>query len=126
MNPDEEIAKKVEIYEGLAKENPNIDIGLLAMNALITQKQNTVSPKAKRWSYLISISLPPVGLLIALKYYSFSDERDAKNVANTCVILTVVSLLMFWFGAKLLFSSAGTTPAQIEQIKPSDIQQILQ
>ena len=38
MNPDEEIAKKVEIYEGLAKENPNIDIGLLAMNALITQK----------------------------------------------------------------------------------------
>lgn len=126
MTPDEEIAKKVEVYQGLAIEDPNIDVGLLAINALQTQSQNTVSTKAKRWCYLISISLPPVGLLIALKYYSFSDEKDAKQVAWVCILLTVVSLILFWFGAKLLFSTAGTTPAQIEQIKPSDIQQILQ
>ena len=54
MNSDEELAKKIADYQAAAKNNPNVDVGMLMLNALQTQKQNMVSTKAKRWAYLIS------------------------------------------------------------------------
>lgn len=122
---DERLAQQVDEYAKIAKENPNVDMGLLMMNALQTQKANSVSGKAKRWAYLTSISAPPLGLFFALKYY-FSDEDDAKEVAMICVILTVVALLMFWLFGKILFAGSGVSPQQIEQIKPADIYQLTQ
>ena len=126
MDPDDQLAKKVNIYQELGKADPKIDVGMLMINALQNQRQNMVSAKAKRWLYLISISVPPVGLLFWLYYYFSSDKEDAKSVAWICFILTIVCLLAFWIMWVMLFSAAGTTPQQIEQIKPSDIQQILQ
>lgn len=125
MDGDQNLEKKVELYKDLAKTNPNVDVGMLMMNALNNAKQTTVSTKAKRWAYTIALGVPPFGLLVALKYY-FGEEDDAKTVAWTCIILTVVSLLVFWLGSKLLLSGSGTSLQQIQQIKPSDIQQITQ
>lgn len=124
MDADEQLAKQVQEYQSLAQENPNINVGMLMMNALSSQKQNLVSIKSKRWAYTISLGAPPFGFLFALKYYAFSDEDDAKQVAWTCIILTVVSVLMFWLASKLLLSGSGTSLQQIQQIKPSDIQQL--
>ena len=125
MDTDKQLEKKIAEYRALGKENPNVDVNMLMMNALQNQKQNTVSSKAKRWAYLISIGIPPVGLLFAVKYY-MGDEDDAKQVAWTCVILTVVSILALWFGTKLLLSGSGTSLEKIQQIKPTDIQQLYQ
>ncbi len=125
MNPDEELTKKIETYQTLGKENPNVDVSMLMLNALANEKQNTVSGKAKKWAYLISIGAPPFGLLVALYYYT-KDEDDAKQVAWTCIWLTAAACLLFYFSYKMFFSSTNVTPQQIEQIKPSDIQQILQ
>ena len=122
MRTDDELAKKVEEYTKVAKQNPNIDIGMLMINALATEKQNTVASKSKRWAYLISIGVPPFGFLFALKYF-WSDLDDAKEVAWTCVVLTIIATAVFWIGSKLMLSSSGTSIQQIEQIKPSDIQQ---
>ena len=122
MSTDDELAKKVEEYTKVAKQNPNIDIGMLMINALATEKQNTVASKSKRWAYLISIGVPPFGFLFALKYF-WSDLDDAKEVAWTCVVLTIIATAVFWIGSKLMLSSSGTSIQQIEQIKPSDIQQ---
>ncbi len=125
MSLDGELSKKVETYQNLAKENPNIDVGLLMMNALQTQKQNVVSAKFKRWAYLISISVPPFGILFALKLF-WGDEDDARQTAWICVILTAVSLLFYWMFGKVLLSGTGTSFQQIQQIKPSDIRQLTQ
>jgi hypothetical protein len=122
MGADDELAKKVEEYTKVAKQHPNVDIGMLMMNALATEKQNTVPSKSKRWAYLVSIGVPPFGFIFALKYF-WSDLDDAKEVAWTCVVLTVIATAAFWIGGKLMLSSSGTSIQQIEQIKPSDIQQ---
>ena len=122
---EEKLEKQVEDYSKIAKENPNVDIGLLMASALQNQKSNAVTPKAKRWAYLVSVGLPPFGLLFALRYY-FAEQDDAKQVAWVCVILTVVSVFIFWLSAKLFFSGSGASLEQIQQIKPSDIQQLYQ
>jgi Na+-driven multidrug efflux pump len=93
------------------------------MNALATQKQNQVSAKTKKWTYLISIGVPPFGLLFALKYF-YSDEEDAKTVAWSCVILTAVSILLFWLLGAAVFSGSGTSVQQLQQIKPTDVYQL--
>jgi hypothetical protein len=122
MDKDKQLSSQIEQYQQVAKENPNVDIGLLMMNALQNQKENSVSPKAKRWAYLISIGVPPFGFFWALKYF-WSDQDDAKDVAWTCIVLTIISVIMFWVGGSLLLSGSGTSLQQIQQIKPSDIQQ---
>ena len=125
MDPDKRLESQINEYQALGKENPNVDVGMLMMNALQNQKQNLVSPKAKKWAYLISVGVPPFGLLFALRYY-MGDEDDAKTVAWVCIILTIISVLMFWLGGKLLLSGSGTSMEQIQKIKPSDIMQLTQ
>ena len=79
----------------------------------------------QRGAYLISIGLPPLGLLFAV-YYFFDNRDDARQVAWTCVVLTAVALVVFYFTFKLFFSASGVNPEQLQQIKPSDIQQLYQ
>ena len=104
MDIDDKLAKKVDLYASVAKENPNVDIGALMLNALETQNRNLVSGKAKKWAYLVSIGAPPFGLLFAVKYF-FDDKDDADSVAWVCVILTAFSLLIYYVGYKLFFST---------------------
>jgi hypothetical protein len=125
MDKDSALAQKIDEYQKLYKDNKEIDIAALMANALSEHRDNRVSAKLRRWAYLISISAPPFGLMFALKFY-FDDEEDAKHVALVCLILTVISIVMFFLFSGLLFSSAGVTPAQIEQIKPADIMQLTQ
>ena len=125
MDKEQKLAEQINTYAQLAKENPNIDAAALMLNAVKTENRNLVSSNAKRWAYLISLGLPPFGLLFTLKYY-FSGEDDAKTVATTCAVLTVFSLLLFWLFSKMLFSSAGVDVNQIQQIKPQDIQKLYQ
>jgi len=123
MDPDQKLSQEVSEYAALAKENPNVDVSMLMMNALQNQKQNVVSPKAKRWAYTISLGVPPLGLFLALKYY-MGDEDDGKQVAWVCVILTVISVVLFWLGSKLLFSGSGTSIDSISKIKLNQIQEL--
>ena len=120
---EEDLSKKVEMYRDLAKENPNVNVGLLMSSALASEKSQ--EKKSYRWPYLISLGIPPLGLIYTVKYYLTGDDQD-KNAANICIILTVVSLLLVYAFGKILFSSSGTSLDQIQQIKPSDINQILQ
>jgi hypothetical protein len=123
MDSDKDLEKKINLYQDAAKNNPNVNVGMLMMNALQNENKNLVSSKTKKWAYLISLGVPPFGLLFALKYF-FSGESDAKEVAWMCVTLTAVGILLFIIGGKLLLSGSGTSLQQIQQIKPSDIQQL--
>lgn len=125
MDSEQKLQEQVNEYANLGKHNPNVDVSMLMLNALRNQNKNMVSSKAKRWAFGISLGLPPLGFLAALKYY-FSSEDDARQVANICVILTILSLAAVWLFAKMVFSGSGANLQQIEQIKPSDIQQLTQ
>ena len=125
MDQETKLAEQIKDYADVAKENPNVDMGLLLSSALQNQNQPVVSSKVRKWAYLVSVALPPFGLLFALKYF-FSDESDARQVAWTCVILTAVGIAGLWIGAKLIFSGSGTSVQQIQQIKPNDIIQLTQ
>lgn len=121
---DTKLERQVNEYAKLAEENPNIDAASLIINAL-NQKENVVSSKLKKWAYLISIGLPPFGLLFALKFYLFSEEDDAARVGNICIILTIISVAFIWITMKMIFSSSGTSMDQIQQITPQMIHDTL-
>lgn len=123
MNEDKKIEERFSEFQALGKEDKNVDVAKLMLYSL-NQKGNIVSSKKKRWAYIVSLSLPPIGLLLALKYY-FDDEDDARHVANMCVIITILSLLLAWISIKMLFSGTGTSLNQIQQINPKDLQDLV-
>lgn len=125
MDTDKNLEQTLGQYTEAAKENKNIDVAALMLNALQRQDTNRLTAKQKRWAYLVAIALPPLGLLYALKFY-FSDEVDAREAAITCVILTVISIFLMWLTFKVLLSGSGTSLEQIQQITPQDIQEFSQ
>lgn len=122
---DQDLEKKIQDYSQLAKENPNVDVSLLMMSALKNENEKLTTAKSRKWPYIISLSVPPLGLLYAAKFY-LSGDSDDRSAGNMCVILTVVSIVAFLIFGKVLISSSGTTPQQIEQITPQDIHNTLQ
>lgn len=125
MDREKKLEEQISEYHELAKEDKDVDVAALMMNALENQDQKMVPKKSKKWAYLVSVGFPPFGLLFALRYY-FGNEDDGKTVALICVILTVVSVAVFVILFQSLISGSGTSPDAIKQIKPSDIQQLLQ
>jgi hypothetical protein len=123
MDQDKKIEERFSEFQALGKEDKNVDVAKLMMYSL-DQNRNFFSTKKKYWSYIISLSLPPVGFLLALKYY-YDDEEDARHVANICIVLTLVALLMAWTFVKMLFSGSATNLNQIQQIDPKDLQDLM-
>jgi hypothetical protein len=123
MNQDKKIEERFSEFQALGKENKNIDVAKLMMYSL-DQRGNFFSTKKKYWSYIISLSLPPIGFLLALKYY-FDDEKDARHVAGICAILTLTALILAWFSIKMFLSGTGTDLNQIQQINPKDLQDLI-
>ena len=123
---EKQVEQQIGEYADLAKQNQNIDVASLMLSAMNQQNSNVVSGKAKKWAYLISIGVPPFGLLFALKYFTFSDEDDAKTVAIICTVLTILSIALFWFIGSAMLSGSGTSLDQIQQITPQEIHNTLQ
>lgn len=126
MDKEKGLEKKLEEFQAYARENKKVDLAALAISALESQTKNLVSGKQKKWAYLVSVGLPPLGLLFALKFYFYdSGKDDAKRVALICAILTGASLILFLLASQFLFFSAGIDINQIQQINPRDIQDLL-
>jgi|GEM_PF-1175186 len=121
-----QLEQQIETYKQLGKENPNIDVASLVMNAFQTSagEHNFLSKKEKRWGFLVSIGLPPIGLFFALRFY-LSGKSDGKNAAWICIALTVISIVAFVLLFQVTLSSSGTNLQQIEQINPSQVQQLI-
>jgi len=120
------VEEQFKDYLEMAKRDKNVEAAALMMNALKTQNESWVSVKAKKWAYLVSLCLPPFGLIFVVKYYLSSDKSDARRVANICLILTVVSLVLAWLTLQLLSASMGNNLDQLQKINPQDVQNLLQ
>ncbi len=122
---EKKLEKEIEVYKELAAKDKKIDIAALMINSLQKDRTNLVPDKARRWAYFVSLLVPPVGIFLAINFY-FSDKDDAKIVGHTCVALTVVSIITTVLLAKAIFSTSGVDLNQIQQIKPGDIQQLIE
>lgn len=125
MDGNKKLESEIAEYAQLAKEDKSIDVASLMISAIKNQEQNQISPRAKKWAYLISIGAPPLGLLFALRYY-FGEQDDATRVANICVALTAVALISFFIIMRVFLSSSGTSIDQINQITPAQIHELTQ
>ena len=124
MNQEQEISDQVQKYQELAKANPSIDLAALAMHEF-KHSGNFVSAKVKRWSYIISLLFPPVGIFIAI-YFFLEDKRDGKTVAWVCIALTGLAILLTWMFLAMMLSSSGTSIEQLQEINPDDLRQLLE
>jgi hypothetical protein len=115
MDSEKEIASRVEQYRELAKEDKKIDAVALMTSALVQSGEEAVAAKNKRWAYLVSVGLPPLGLLPAVYYY-FSGKADGKRVALTCVILTVLAAAVAWFVGSLAMSGLSSSGGQLQDV----------
>ncbi len=115
MDKEEQLQKKFAEYQKLGESNKEIDVASLMLNELSDQKKNLVSARAKKWAYLVCVALPPLGLLFALKFY-LGTEDDAKQTALICVILTIVSILLFWITLKIFFTGSGVDLNELQQM----------
>ncbi len=120
---DQKLEELATEYAELAKDK-NIDAATLMISALQQQDQNRLSAKSRRWAYLASLAVPPVGYLLALYYYFLKDESDAKYTAYWCVALTTISLVLSVIFFNAVLSGAGVSVEQIQQINPSDIYEL--
>ncbi len=128
MGAEKEVTKKIEQYRELAEGNKDIDLATLMISALEQAQQEETAAKKKRWAYLISVCLPPLGLFFAARYY-FSDKPDGKRIALTCLILTAIALLLAWsIGAALLGSSSGGVgqAGNVTSINAEDVRSLFQ
>ncbi len=121
---DEKLQELVSEYADLAKDK-NIDASALLINALEQTDNNKLSQSTKRWAYLVSIGLPPFGLVFAAWFY-FSDKEDGQTAAIACLVLTVVSSIIGIIFVKAIFSGSGVSPAQLQEIKPADVYELTQ
>lgn len=122
---EEKLSKEIEAYKELAKQDKKIDVAALMINALQKHEDNLLPVKQKRWAYLISLVMPPFGLIFAAKFY-LSGKDDGEQSAWICAALTALSILLFILFANVLFTSSGLNVDQLKTIKPSDIQQLYQ
>ena len=120
---EEKLANELKSYQELAKKDKKIDVAALMMQALQKQQTNNLPDKQKRWGYLVSLALPPFGLIFAFKFY-FSGKDDGEQAAWICGILTAISVLLGVLFVKVLVSASGLSPGNLP--KPSDIQQFVQ
>ncbi len=119
-----DLEKKVSQYAQLAKEDKNIDVASLLLNALENEQVNLLKPSTKRWGYLISLSIPPAGLLFAAWFW-FSGKDDGKKAAWVCIALTAVTIVLFWIGLSAFTSTSGVGVDQIKKITPAEIHDTL-
>ena len=122
---EEKLAKEFEAYKELAKQDKKVDVASLMINALQKQQTNLLTVKEKRWAYLISLGLPPFGLLFAIKFY-YSGKDDGEEAAWICGLLTAFSIFFFVLFAKLLFTSSGLTVDQVKNINIEDAKSLYQ
>lgn len=122
---EESLEKEIAEYQKLAANDKKIDIASLTMSALQSHQSNHLPEKQKRWAYLISLVVPPFGLLFAIKFF-LTDKDDAKQAAVICIVLTVISITLTVLFMKALLSGSGTSLEQIQQINPEDYQDLLQ
>lgn len=130
MDKEKQLEKQFQEYIDIAKENKNVDVASLMINAMESQNKDSVSSRLRRWAYLISIGFPPLGVFFAIKFYFFDDKDDARHVGNVCMVLTTIAVvflvLFIWMTSEIMLSGSGVNMDQLKQIDINGLRDLLQ
>jgi len=124
MNEDQ-LNEEIKTYANLSAEDKNVDAAALAAMALQNANENQLPANQKRWAYFVAFAVPPLGLVAAAWFY-VSGKSDARQAAVICIVLTVLSILLFVLIFNSLLSGSGQNFGTIQQIDPNQLQQLLQ
>lgn len=121
---EQQLSDQIKMYSDLKKQNKDIDVAALALSAFQAHASNLLTPKEKRIAYLVSLSLPPLGLLYALKFWT-SGKEDGKTAAYMCIGLTAASIVVGFVFLNVLISGSGLSVGQFQNAQQQS-QQLLQ
>lgn len=123
---EKKLEKQFKIYAELAKKDKNIDVAGLMAEALSKKDENNLTFGQKRWAYLVSVGVPPFGLIYAVKFW-FSDKDDGKDTAMLCIVLTFVAIFVLVLLTNMILSGSSINSGELDQIqnlKPEDIKSL--
>lgn len=103
---EKKLEKQFKIYAELAKKDKNIDVAGLMAEALSKKDENNLTFGQKRWAYLVSVGVPPFGLIYAVKFW-FSDKDDGKDTAMLCIVLTFVAIFVLVLLTNMILSGSS-------------------
>ena len=126
MSKEDDLQKKLEYYQELAKNDKNIDISALMLNEFQTvhEDDKQLSHSSKRWGYTISLLAPPFGFIFAVKFW-FSGKEDGRTAALICIALTVFSLTAITWFMNSVLAGVGFDLNQLEEVQNTDFESLL-
>ncbi len=121
MESEQSVSAKIAQYKELGDKNKNINVAALMINALEQSRREEIAQKKRSRAYIVSVTLPPLGLFFAAWYW-FSGREEGRRVAKICLILTAISGALAW-GLTALISSSMTADqtAQLQTFRPEDV-----
>jgi hypothetical protein len=127
----DDIENKLQSIQQIAQSDPHIDATALMISALEQEHVDQTETKHKRWAYVISLGLPPIGYGIAIYYRFFSSKKDAFRIAWWCIGLTTFSIIISAFTLKVILNAATQVTGQqfnVQQFQqtPTELKAALQ
>lgn len=126
MAENSKLESRIAEIAELGKENKNVDVAALLTSALESTDKNMVPASSRRMAYIACLAVPPLGVLIGIKYYWLDEHEDAKQVAAVCILLAIFGFLLFIVFSNLILDSSGLKPEDIEQLNPAEVIQSIQ
>jgi hypothetical protein len=112
MSKEQELEKQFKEFQRLAEENKDVDVKTLMVNALDRHISTTQPSKQGRGfvgvgPVLWSLGMPVIGIYYLIRYL-VADDGEEKRQALICMIVSAVSLFIYWYVSSILFSGKIT------------------
>ena len=126
-----ELETKLADIQEISKKDPSVNATALMITALEQEHKDQSEIKHKRWAYLVSIGLPPLGYILAIYYRFFSAKKDGINLAWWCAGLTTFSILVSYITLQIILGAATQSSGQQFNFKqfqqtPTELRQVVQ
>lgn len=117
----DDLENKLASIQQIAQTDEHIDATALMISALEQEHADQTETKNRRWAYLASLGLPPIGYGIAIYYRFFSGKKDAIRMAWWCIGLTTFSIIISIFTLRVILNAA--TQATGQQVNVQTLEQ---
>ena len=118
---EKDLEEQLKQLAELAKKDKEINITELVEKTLAQKYTNTeyVPTNQRRWAYILSFGVPPLGIFFAIKFF-FGDKKDGLDNALICFVLTCISVVILAFTFNAALKNPVFKPEQIIDAVPTE------